>query len=99
MKGGGLKAEDLRALNHVRKREKADIALLISLNEPTAKMRADAASAGIFHGGPDGQTQYPRVQLLTIDGLLSRQQRAEHPDYVKHDNFTKAKRETKKQVN
>ncbi len=99
VKGGGLKADDLRALNHVRDREKADIALLISLNEPTAKMRADAASAGIFHGGPDGQTQYPRVQLLTIEGLLSGQHRAEHPDYVKNVNFKKAKRETKKQTN
>ena len=99
VKGGGLKADDVRALNHVREREKADIALLISLNEPTAKMRTDAASAGIFHGGPDGKTQYPRVQLLTIDGLLSGKQRAEHPDYVKNVNFKKAKRETKKQVN
>ena len=99
VKGGGLKADDVRALNHVREREKADIALLISLNEPTAKMRADAASAGIFHGGPAGTTQYPRVQLLTIEGLLSGQQRAEHPDYVKNVNFKKAKRETKKQTN
>ncbi len=99
VKGGGLKADDIRALNHVREREKADIALLISLNEPTAKMRADAASAGIFHGGPDGQTQYPRVQLLTIEGLLSGKQRVEHPDYVKNVNFKKAKREIKKQVN
>ncbi len=99
VKGGGLKADDVRALNHVREREKADIALLISLNEPTTKMRADAASAGIFHGGPDGKTQYPRVQLLTIEGLLSSKQRAEHPDYVKNVNFKKAKRETKKQVN
>ncbi len=99
VKGGGLKADDIRALNHVREREKADIALLISLNEPTAKMRADAASAGIFHGGPDGKTQYPRVQLLTIEGLLSGTQRAEHPDYVKNVNFKKAKRETKKQTN
>jgi hypothetical protein len=25
--------------------------------------------------------KYPRVQLLTIEGLLSKKQRAEHPDY------------------
>ena len=84
---------------HPSEREQADIALLISLNEPTAKMRADAASAGIFHGGPDGQTQYPRVQLLTIEGLLSGQHRAKHPDYVKNVNFKQAKREIKKQTN
>ncbi len=96
VKGGGLKADDIRALNHVREREKADIAILISLNEPTAKMRADAASAGIYHGGADGKTPYPRVQLLTIEGLLSGEHRAEHPDYVKNVNFKKAKRETEK---
>ena len=97
VKGGSLKADDVRALNHVREREKADIGLLISLHNPTAKMKADAASAGIYHGGADGQTQYPRIQLLTIEGLLSGVQRAEHPDYVKNVNFKKAKKEVVKQ--
>lgn len=97
VKGGSLKADDVRALNHVREREKADIGLLISLHNPTAKMKADAASAGIYHGGADGKTQYPRIQLLTIAGLLGGGQRAEHPDYVKNVNFKKAKRETTKQ--
>jgi hypothetical protein len=97
VKGGSLKADDVRALNHVREREKADIGLLISLHSPTAKMKADAASAGIYHGGADGKTQYPRIQLLTIAGLLGGGQRAEHPDYVKNVNFKKAKRETTKQ--
>lgn len=96
VKGGHLKADDVRALNHVREREKADIGLLISLHNPTARMKADAASAGIYHGGADGKTQYPRLQLLTIAGLLGGSQRAEHPDYVKNVNFKKAKRETSK---
>jgi adenine specific DNA methylase Mod len=97
VKGGHLKADDVRALNHVREREKADIGLLISLHNPTAKMKADAASAGIYHGGKDGKQQYPRLQLLTIAGLLGGGQWAEHPDYVKNVNFKKAKREIAKQ--
>ena len=53
-------------------------------------MKADAASAGLF----DGQKmKCPRIQLLTIEGLLSGTQRAEHPDYVPNVNFKKAKRE------
>ena len=60
-------------------------------------MKADAASAGIYHGGADGKTQYPRLQLLTIAGRLGGGQRAEHPDYIKNVNFKKAKRETTKQ--
>ncbi len=91
--GAALKPDDVRALNHVRDREKAEIAILISLAEPSAKMRADAASAGIYSGGPGGQLKYSRVQLLTIDGLLSGTQRAEHPDYQRNVNFKKAKRE------
>ena len=99
VKGGKLKADDIRALNHVREREKADIAVLISLQEPTPKMRADAAAAGLYHGGPDGKTPYPRIQLLTIEGLLSGQQRALHPNYVKNVNFKKATRGAKTQKN
>jgi hypothetical protein len=97
--GAALKADDVRALMAVREREKAEIALLISLAEPTVKMKADAASAGIYHGGPDGKKQFARVQLLTIEGLLSGTQRAAHPDYVPNVNFKKAKREKSKQKN
>jgi len=91
VKGGGLKADDVRALNHVREREKAEFGFLISLAEPTAKMRADAASAGIYTSGA-GQ-KYQRVQMLTIEGLLTGTERGEHPDYVPDVNYKRAKRE------
>ncbi len=35
--------------------------------------------------------KFPRVQLLTIEGLLNDNQRAEHPDYEPDLNFKKAK--------
>jgi hypothetical protein len=93
VKGGTLKADDVRALNHVREREKADIGLLVSLAEPTKGMKADAAAAGFFEA--DSGKKYPRIQLLTIEGLLSGVQRAEHPDHVKDATFKKAKKESK----
>jgi site-specific DNA-methyltransferase (adenine-specific) len=90
IKGGeNLKADDVRALNHVREREKAEIALFISLEETTRGMKTDAASAG-FYESPTGR-KFPRVQLLTIEGLLNKSQRAEHPDYEPNLNFKKAK--------
>ena len=89
--GGNLKADDVRALNHVREREKAEIALFISLSEPTAGMLKDAAAAGIY-SSPAGK-KFARVQMLTIEGLLSGKQRAEHPDYQPALNFKKAARE------
>lgn len=91
VKGGKLKADDVRALNHVREREGAEIALLICLEKPTAGMVKDAASAG-FYTSASGKN-WPRVQLLTIEGLLTHTQRAEHPDHMPDLNFKKAKRE------
>ncbi|GDX94431.1 restriction endonuclease subunit M [Planctomycetia bacterium] len=92
VKGGNLKADDVRALNHVREREKADIAILISLQEPSRGMKADAAAAGFF--AAESGKKYARIQLLTIEGLLSGVQRAEHPDHIKHATFKRAKKET-----
>ncbi len=84
-------ARDVRALNPVRKRENAEIALFISLEPPTKGMIGDAASEG-FYESPNGK-KFPRLQLLTIEGLLEKKQRAEHPDYLPDLNFKKAKQE------
>jgi hypothetical protein len=92
VKGGGIKADDVRALNHVREREAAEIALFVSLEAPTRGMVADAASAGFYQDGAG--RKFPRVQLLTIEGLLSGEQRAEHPDHQPDLNFKKAKQES-----
>ena len=91
VKGGGIKADDVRSLMAVREREGADIALFVTLEEPTRGMAGDAASAG-FYESPNGK-KFSRVQLLTIDGLLSKRQRAEHPDYEPDLNFKKPKGE------
>lgn len=92
VKGGGLKADDVRSLMAVREREGAEIALFISLEEPTRGMVKDAASAG-FYESATGK-KYPRIQLLTIEGLLNKTQRAEHPDHAPDLNFKKAKAES-----
>jgi site-specific DNA-methyltransferase (adenine-specific) len=91
VKGGGLKADDIRSIMAVREREKAEIALFISLDEPTKGMIADAASAGFYQDGTG--RKYPRVQTLTIEGLLNKTQRAEHPDFTHDLNFKKAQAE------
>ncbi|HEX8732166.1 MAG TPA: restriction endonuclease [Ktedonobacterales bacterium] len=67
VKGGHLKADDIRALGQVVSREGAEIGVLLTLSEPSQPMRADAASAG-FHASPWGQ--HPRLQILTIRDLL-----------------------------
>lgn len=68
VKGGRLKADDVRALDGVRNREKAAIGVLITFEEPTRKMRADAASMGMFDAG---WGSYPCIQILTVEDLLN----------------------------
>ena len=51
-------------------REKAAIGALITLQEPTAPMRGEAAGAGVYHS-PLYDKSYPRLQLLTVAELLA----------------------------
>jgi DNA modification methylase len=67
VKGGHLKATDVRDLRGVLDREKAEIGVLISFEEPTKPMRMEAASAG-FYTSPWGK--HSRLQLLTVGELL-----------------------------
>ncbi len=48
VKSGKLKADDVRALMAVREREAAEFGLLLALEEPTAGMVKDAATAGFY---------------------------------------------------
>ncbi len=67
VKGGKLKATDVRDLRGVGEREKAEIGVLLSFETPTKPMRAEAATAG-FYDSPWGK--HPRIQLLTVAELL-----------------------------
>src|SRR5713101_7099756 len=69
VKGGGLKAQDVRDLRGVIEREKAEIGVLISMEEPTKQMRAEAASAG-FYESKAWSKKYPRLQVLPVAELL-----------------------------
>lgn len=70
VKGGGIKPGDVRDLGFVVQREKAAIGVLITLNEPTKQMMAEAASGGFYHSDGTGK-DYPALQILTIGDLLN----------------------------
>ena len=72
-------------------RDKADIGLFLTLAAPTRAMLTEAAAAG-FYASPNGR-KYPRLQLLTIEGLLDGTRRAEHPDYEPDTGYKKARAE------
>ncbi|MBI5711260.1 MAG: restriction endonuclease [Candidatus Eisenbacteria bacterium] len=69
VKGGGTSSPHVRDLVGVLDREKAQIGVLISLQEPTRDMRKEAASAG-FYRSPYTERNHPRLQLLTIKELF-----------------------------
>jgi len=73
VKAGHTGVKDVRELIAVVEREKAQIGVLISLQEPTRAMRAEAASAG-FYAPPLLTTSYPRIQLLTVGEILEGKQ-------------------------
>ena len=68
VKAGKLHANYVRDLVGVISREKADIGVLISFDEPTKPMRTEAAEAG-FYNSPNGK-KYRRIQLLTVEQLF-----------------------------
>ncbi len=63
----------MRDLRGVLDREHAAIGVLISMEPPTKPMQTEAVTAG-FYESELWNRKYPRLQLLTIDELLSGKQ-------------------------
>lgn len=77
VKSGKIGPQHVRDLRGVIEREEAEIGVLISMREPTAAMRAEAAAAGHYLSGEEGVGtwgEHPRIQLLTIQELLDGKQ-------------------------
>lgn len=90
VKAGHTNVAHVRDLRGVLEREKAEIGVLISLQEPTQPMRTEAAGAG-FYKSPWGQ-QYPRLQILTISELLDDKRIDYPPPTQTNVTFKKARR-------
>ena len=69
VKSGKVSSPMIRDLKGTVEREKADMGLFITLDEPTRDMRTEAASAG-FYRSEIWQRDYPRMQIRTIAELL-----------------------------
>jgi len=69
VKSGKTSVAHVRDLRGVIERERATIGVLITLQDGTQPMRAEAAAAGLYDS-PWG-TRHPRLQVLTVEGLLN----------------------------
>ncbi|HZY64085.1 MAG TPA: DNA methyltransferase, partial [Edaphobacter sp.] len=91
VKGGhNIGVSEVRDLIGVLQREKAEIGVYISFEEPTKPMQKEAAEAG-FYTSADG-SRYPRVQLLTVKDLLEGNKTVQRPLHVREITFKKAPR-------
>ncbi len=90
VKSGHVNVKDARDLRGVIEREKAEIGLLITLEDATKPMRTEAASAG-FYKSQWGN--HPRLQILTIAELLEGK-RIDYPPTVNVTHKRAPKAET-----
>jgi hypothetical protein len=71
VKGGHVTASQVRDLRGVIEREDAAIGVFITLEEPTAAMRKEAADASFWQTKSLAGSKHPRLQILTIQELLA----------------------------
>jgi site-specific DNA-methyltransferase (adenine-specific) len=81
----------IRDLRGVIEREGAQIGVFLTLAEPTAPMRAEAAGAGQFEMA--GCQPVPRLQIVTIDEAMRLRDRAVRLPLRRDDAFRRAPRE------
>ena len=92
VKSGRVDRAQIAALKGDMEREKAEIGLFITLQQPTRAMTAEAASAGFYTPEHYPDSHYPRVQILTIKELLAGARRAEYPRLAPEATFRQAPR-------
>lgn len=70
VKSGKVKSGDIRDLKGTVEREKAAIGIFITLESPSKDMKTEAATAGLYRS-EGWNKDFPRLQILTIEELLS----------------------------
>src|SRR5437762_6601658 len=93
VKGGGVNRGDVATLLGDVNNQKAAGGVLITLEKPTKQMRAEAADAGRYNSKLWHDKDYPRIQILTVEGLLNGTERIDAPPQI--NPFAMAAREAK----
>lgn len=78
VKSGHVSASIVRDLRGVIEREGAAMGVLITLDPPSQPMKTEAASAG-HYTSPGWNRSYPRLQILTVEGLLAGVEQLDRP--------------------
>ena len=73
VKAGNVTVAHIRELEHVVRQEGAQIGVLVTMQEPTRPMRAEASEVKPYIHEPSGAA-YPALQILTAADLLAKKQ-------------------------
>lgn len=79
-------------LKAVVDRERAQIGVFLTLEEPTGPMKAEAAGAG-HYVGKDDERPVPKIQIVTIEEAMRLRERAVQVPLRRADTFKRAARE------
>jgi site-specific DNA-methyltransferase (adenine-specific) len=91
VKSGHVKSGDIRDLVGTVEREKAEMGVFITLEEPSKDMVKEAVTAGFYHSAYQNyeRDMFPKIQILTIAELMNGQ-RIKMP--TPHGTFKQAER-------
>ena len=78
VKSGSVNSSMVRDLKGVLDREKAEIGLFVTLEEPSGPMQLEATTGGVYHSELSGR-DYQRIQIVTIRELLEEHRRPDLP--------------------
>ncbi|MDZ4180412.1 MAG: DNA methyltransferase [Coriobacteriia bacterium] len=90
VKSGGVNASMIRDLKGTLEREKAALALFVTLDEPSKPMKQEAAEAGFWHSEVWNR-DYPRIQIISIRELLEEGKHPDLPAFV-HQPYQRAEK-------
>jgi len=85
----------IRDLIGTLKNNKAEIGIFLTLAKPTKPMVLEGINAGFYESDLYPNKEFPRIQILTIEGLMNGTERAVYPDLTQGGyNFRKAQKES-----
>jgi len=92
VKSGHVGVKDIRELRDVINRQKVAMGIFITLEEPTSEMIKEEKATDPYKS-PIWNTEYPRIQVLTIEQLL----KGEKPNRPPISNMFKEAPEIKRE--
>jgi hypothetical protein len=79
VKSGAVSVRDTKDLIATVAQERAEMGVLVTLEEPTGPMRVEATGAGYYHSGAWNK-DYPKIQILTVADIFAGK-KADYPGH------------------